>query len=136
MDLDLSGIKELNEGFMADACIIEHPASGGTFNHDTGQYDDPDMGEVYAGKCQIWSARNMAGRQERGGQPTTDETYYFEIPLEADLPEPEDLITVTAVSGHGDLALEGKQFLVTTTEMFTHTVSKIIQCTRIVRNPG
>lgn len=93
------------ESLMTDSCRITRPVDGvrdDTLDPDTLQLEppDPDVIEVYAGKCGI-SARNPSGQStqslaEDAGDREWAARYTLKTPVGAAVPQPGDTVEITA----------------------------------------
>ena len=93
------------ESLMTDSCRITRPIDGvrdDTLNPATLQLEppDPDATLVYEGPCGI-SARNPSGQStqsltEDAGDREWAARYTLKTPVSADVPEPGDMVTITA----------------------------------------
>jgi len=49
----LPELRALAESLMLDSCIVTGPGADPVWNDETGTYDAPEGGTVYAGRCQL-----------------------------------------------------------------------------------
>jgi len=118
--VDLGGIladgRSMVADLMQDQCTITRPGTPGDLNQQTGQHEPGVPTHVYAGPCRLKApvGVNASVDEEAGELEVSASRYQVAIPFDAATPiEPDDVVTITAVSAYGDPWLVDRSFVVT-----------------------
>jgi len=97
---------------MTDSCVITRPGPVHVeYDPVTRKTTTVNGTEVYNGRCRLWEVRG-GGRTEINGQTFSVAQTYLSIPYDAEMTEPNDVVTIT---GSDDPKLVGRSLLVLST---------------------
>ena len=113
--LDLTAARDAVATIMVDACTVTRDAQGtddDTLDQNTGTLTPPvpDTTTVYTGPCLVRPAQNQPRAVSEGGAAITASLYECSLPYSAAVPNPGDVLTVTASAWDADLV--GRTFRV------------------------
>ena len=128
MSIDLSFAQRQIEALMDDTCRIEYDAgtADDAFDEASGKHvpADPDISEIYEGKCKITAAGGTQHIEEGGAHPATT-AYRGSIPVDAP-PVPLGAL-LTVLTSLRDPQLVGRQFRVRGVVASTMLVQRRLQ---------
>lgn len=130
------------ETMMVDACLISRDSErtgDDTWDSATGTYTRPtgDDATLYEGPCNFWANQQRPIQEPEGGILQARTEYFVEIPKGTPGPfQPEDVVTITAVSEQGVAEALGQKFLLDAELFYTYTASRIFRLHRLELVPN
>lgn len=94
---------------MVDRCVIDRPGTT-PVTDDLGHVTYP-AARVYDGRCKVQTYEGYEQAAESAGATITVQRYRVDLPVTTFLPQPDDVVTITA--SQADPALPGKRYRIT-----------------------